>query len=82
MAIQTEHGAILLLYYYKFYHYILQAKEVFAELMGRVGGAARGLGGSMHLYKKEHGFYGGQGIVGSGVPLGVGARLWNQHDII
>ena len=44
-----------------------QVKEVIAELLGRVDGAARGLGGSMHLYKREHNFFGGEGIVGTHV---------------
>lgn len=45
----------------------MQVKELYGELFGKVEGCARGLGGSMHLYKKEHNFYGGMGIVGTQV---------------
>lgn len=47
----------------------LQAKKVFAELLGKTTGAAKGLGGSMHLYKADTGFYGGCGIVGTHVSF-------------
>ena len=47
----------------------VQVREVFAELLGKKTGAAKGLGGSMHLYKKENGFYGGCGIVGTHVSI-------------
>ena len=48
---------------------LLQVNEVFAELLWRVDGSARGLGGSMHMYKIENNFYGGMGIVGTHVSM-------------
>lgn len=53
------------------------AREVMAELMGRVTGCAAGKGGSMHLIDPARGFLGGDGIVGGPVPisLGVGYAL-------
>ncbi|CAL8465323.1 g4858 [Coccomyxa elongata] len=54
-------------------------KEVIAELLGKQTGAARGLGGSMHLYKREHNFFGGEGIVGTHVPLGAGLGFAHKY---
>jgi TPP-dependent pyruvate/acetoin dehydrogenase alpha subunit len=48
---------------------------VMAELMGRVDGMCRGLGGSMHLVDKEHGFMGATGVVGGNLPLALGTAL-------
>jgi pyruvate dehydrogenase E1 component alpha subunit len=48
---------------------------VMAELMGRDGGLCRGLGGSMHLVDREHGFLGAAGVVGGNVPLALGSAL-------
>jgi pyruvate dehydrogenase E1 component alpha subunit len=53
---------------------------VMAELMGRVGGLCRGLGGSMHLVDTEHGFMGATGVVGGNVPLALGTALANRLE--
>jgi pyruvate dehydrogenase E1 component alpha subunit len=47
--------------------------------MGRVEGATKGMGGSMHMYNKAHNFYGGQGIVGAQVPLGAGLGYAHKY---
>jgi pyruvate dehydrogenase E1 component alpha subunit len=50
-------------------------KKAMAELFGRAGGCSKGLGGSMHFFDVEKGFYGGWGIVGNHVPLAVGTAF-------
>ncbi len=57
--------------------------RVMAEIFGKATGLARGKGGSMHLFDKEHGFAGGYGIVGGNVPLATGigwALKYNKTD--
>jgi 2-oxoisovalerate dehydrogenase E1 component len=50
-------------------------RAVMAELMGRDTGLCRGLGGSMHLVDRGHGFLGATGVVGGNVPLALGSAL-------
>jgi pyruvate dehydrogenase E1 component alpha subunit len=49
--------------------------SIMAEMYGKVEGCSRGRGGSMHLFDKSSRFYGGNAIVGGGLPLGVGLAL-------
>jgi 2-oxoisovalerate dehydrogenase E1 component len=48
---------------------------VMAEMMGKVDGCSRGRGGSMHIFDEATRFYGGNAIVGGGLPMAVGLAL-------
>lgn len=49
--------------------------EVMAEMYGKAEGCSGGRGGSMHLFSAAQNFYGGNAIVGGGLPLAVGLGL-------
>ncbi len=67
VATYREHGHALLRG--------MSAREVMAEMYGKVTGCSRGRGGSMHLFDKDLRFFGGNAIVGGGLPTAVGLAL-------
>ena len=48
---------------------------IMAEMFGKQEGASRGRGGSMHIFDADTRFYGGNAIVGGGLPVAVGLAL-------
>jgi pyruvate dehydrogenase E1 component alpha subunit len=53
----------------------ISANAAMAEMYGKLEGCSRGRGGSMHLFDAASKFYGGNAIVGGGLPLAVGLAL-------
>jgi len=52
-----------------------EIKKMMAEICGRKDGYCNGMGGSMHIADISVGNLGANGIVGGGIPIGVGAGL-------
>jgi pyruvate dehydrogenase E1 component alpha subunit len=56
-----------------------------AEMYGKLEGCCHGRGGSMHIFDAKARFYGGNAIVGGGLPLAVGlalaAKLRNESAV-
>ena len=67
VATYREHGQALLRG--------VSMDSIMAEMYGKVEGCSRGRGGSMHLFDAAARFYGGNAIVGGGLPLAVGFAL-------
>ncbi len=58
----------------------LSAREVMAELLGKVTGCSRGKGGSMHLADVKKNFWGGHAIVGAHLPIAAGLALGDVYQ--
>jgi pyruvate dehydrogenase E1 component alpha subunit len=58
----------------------MHPKYVMAELYGKITGCSKGKGGSMHIFSKEHNFFGGHGIVGGQIPLGAGIAFADSYN--
>jgi pyruvate dehydrogenase E1 component alpha subunit len=52
--------------------------RLMAEMYGKREGCSRGRGGSMHVFDAATRFYGGNAIVGGGLPVAVGLALADQ----
>ncbi len=55
------------------------AKEVMAELFGKVTGCSKGRGGSMHIFSAEHKLLGGYAFIGEGIPVALGAAYQSMY---
>lgn len=53
----------------------LSAKAIMAEMFGKLDGCCRGRGGSMHFFDRATRLYGGNAIVGGGLPIAAGLAL-------
>jgi pyruvate dehydrogenase E1 component alpha subunit len=67
VATYREHGHALLRG--------VSMNAIMAEMFGKREGCSRGRGGSMHLFDAATRFYGGNAIVGGGLPLACGLAL-------
>ncbi len=52
--------------------------RLMAEMLGKEEGCCRGHGGSMHIFDRATRFYGGNAIVGGGLPLALGIALGDK----
>jgi pyruvate dehydrogenase E1 component alpha subunit len=57
----------------------MSANALMAELYGKKTGCSQGLGGSMHLFDREHHMLGGYGIVGGHIPLAAGVAFASKY---
>jgi pyruvate dehydrogenase E1 component alpha subunit len=58
----------------------LHPKYIMAEMFAKATGCSKGKGGSMHMFSKEHNFFGGHGIVGAQVPMGAGIAFADKYN--
>src|SRR5215212_8620958 len=58
----------------------MAARPLMAELFGKATGCSKGKGGSMHMFDKELGFYGGHAIVGGQIPLATGTAFASKYQ--
>ncbi len=57
----------------------MSSRALMAELYGKATGCSKGLGGSMHMFDREHNMLGGYGIVGGHIPLAAGVAFASKY---
>jgi pyruvate dehydrogenase E1 component alpha subunit len=57
----------------------MTARAIMAELLGKATGCSKGKGGSMHMFDKSLGFFGGHAIVGGQIPLATGTAFATKY---
>ena len=58
----------------------MTSRACMAEMYGKVGGCAKGKGGSMHMFDRPNNLFGGHGIVGAQTPLGAGLAFGTKYE--
>ncbi len=57
----------------------MTSNECMAELFGKIDGCSRGKGGSMHFFSADKRLFGGHGIVGGHIPVGIGIAFAHKY---
>jgi pyruvate dehydrogenase E1 component alpha subunit len=78
-----QHGKDYLINAYRCHGHSLalgmDPRVAFAELFGKRTGCSKGKGGSMHFFDADAGNFGGHGIVGGHLPVGLGTAFAQRY---